>query len=295
MKLVVIFLISFSLYSLDFENLLVEGNVLEGKDVSALSCIKKTICIVASDETNSVQIIKIGKGSFVVEPKIIPLGKYKSENDIEAITNDGKYFYIVGSHGLSRNKGTYQKSRYQIFRILLDANGNLLDIKVRNLSSLILTTRLSKYSKIPLEKDGLNIEGLAFNRGVLYFGLRAPVIEGKAQVLKIDSKTLFEVAEYSGPLEILEFSLGKKRGIRSLEFYNDNLFILSGSSYGEKIMPAMFHRLNPFTSRKITDLGKVPYSDLKAEGFEFIDQNKVLIVYDSEENGMPVVFKLPVE
>ena len=133
-KIIILTLVIMSTANALVNELNVIGEIKGDKDISAISCIKNKFCLLASDETNFLQAFKIVGPNLEIHGKQIELGKFPKKNDIEALTNDGKYFYAVGSHGLSRKSGKYQKSRYKLFKILLNKKAELISINSLPLS-----------------------------------------------------------------------------------------------------------------------------------------------------------------
>ena len=260
------------------------GKIEGGKDVSAISCIKDKLCLLASDETNFLQAFKIVGSNLEVIGKKIDLGKFKKENDIEALTHDGKYFYAVGSHGLSRKSGKYQESRYNLFKILLNKRAEVIEISTLPLAPILRGhEKLGKYYKRRLQNNGINIEGMAYHRGRLYFGFRAPLILGNAQILslKLDDFSLSSSNLYSLDMQ--------GQGIRSLEFFNNKLYGILGAS-----LPSDFQTSNLVLIDLIygkTIYNSVPHDYLKLEGLEVLGEDEMFFVYDSVENGKPIISK----
>ena len=273
-----------SVYASQYLNLSVQGKILGDQDISAISCINNSLCLIASDETSQLQLVKI-QGDNLVVRKNISLGKFKKENDIEGLTNDGKSFYAVGSHGLSRKKGKYQKSRYQIFKISIDSSDDIISLQKSNLETILMKTKqLRPYFKKSLEKNGVNIEGLAYSNGKLFLGFRGPIIRGNAQILSFDSKDFWDKAE--SEIEVFSVDLGNERGIRSLEIKDESFYIVAGNNDKQK---------NQISELVISDsslqrlfFSAVPYDHLKLEGFDLNKKFKVF-VYDSQDNGLPVI------
>lgn len=260
----------------------IQGNL----DVSAISCIDTSRCILASDETNFLQSFEIVGNKMYVSEEEISLGKFKKENDIEGLTNDGRYFYAIGSHGMSRKKGKYQRSRFQVFRVLVSNEGKLLERKVSSLESVLEASDLSGYFKKRLDKNGVDIEGLAYNDGFLYVGFRGPVIDGYAQILRVNAEGLFSQGELEE--ELFQVDLGENRGIRSLEFNNGKLLAIGGESAVSGEVFSELYEVELNTESELRAF-QIPMNDLKVEGFEITPQTGSIFVYDSQENGRPVV------
>ena len=260
------------------------GEIKEDKDISAVSCIKNKFCLLASDETNFLQAFKVVGSNLEIYGKEIELGKFKKENDIEALTNDGVYFYAIGSHGLSRKSGKYQNSRYKLFKILLNNRAELVDISYLPLASILANHEdLGKYFKKSLQSNGINIEGLAYNGGKLYLGFRAPLVMGNAQVLSI------KINDFSLSGSKLHSVNLNGQGIRSLEFFNDDLYGITGASLPSDSQTASLAIIDLENDKVFYE--SVPGDNLKVEGLEVLSNDELFFVYDSEENGKPIIEK----
>ena len=284
---IISFLLSSSVLASQFVELEVKGEVLGRDDISAISCINKSRCLIASDETNELQLVEIKGRTLKVFSKSIKLGNFKKENDIEALTNDGKFFYAVGSHGLSRKNAKYQKSRYHIFKIEIDQNGKVISILRSNLESILKKTKkIAPYFKKSLKKNGINIEGLAFFDERLYVGFRSPIIDGKAQILSFNSKDFWKKG--FSETKLIGVDLKDDRGIRSLEIKNNNAYIIAGNNDNQRneTSELVISNLN---FEKLS-FNPVPYDDFKLEGFDF-NQDFTIYVYDSLKDGFPILDK----
>ena len=263
----------------------VEGTVSENMDVSAISCMGSKNCLFISDEENGFQIATLSENIFSVVSPVVSLGTFKKENDIEAMTNDGRYYYLLGSHGLSKKKGKYQPSRYHLFKIQINGQGKITYQSEINIEEIILKTKLKRFYKKLLGENGVNIEGLGFHQNNLYIGFRSPVINGKAQILKVNLTR-------QSRFELMSVDLGKNRGVRSLEFRKNKLYILAGQSFKDGDVSSSLYEFNSVNNLEKKREINIPYDNLKAEGFDFLTDNKLIIVYDSEEDGLPLSLEL---
>ena len=259
----------------------IDGTLDEDLDMSAISCSNE-FCLLASDETNHIQIAKFYNKTLKILPYKINLGRYKKENDIEAMSFDGKYFYAIGSHGMSRKSGKYQASRFTFFRILIDKKGKLIELQQKSLSDILSQHKiLKKYYRKKLQDNGINIEGLASDKSQVYIGFRAPVIDGQALILSFDVNEFFEESIYLNlKLEKLDLD---GAGIRSLEIRDGIKYIISGTS-----SPSAPNNATLYIQDKTIKKYAVPYSDLKLEGMEILGSD-LIYIYDSEALGMPTL------
>lgn len=298
-----IFHLSFALA--DSADIAISGDLQGHLDISAISCIdtlnsQQKSCLIASDETNSLQraVLERVKLEEVdsyhmhlsVLNKPIILGEFRHENDLEGLTNDGTSFFAVGSHGLTRKKGDFQKSRFQIFKLTPKQKGETsYKLQTLNLSKILKNSPvLSPYYKKKLIDNGVNIEGLAYHDKRLYVGFRSPIINGKAQFISFLSNKFWS-RESDIELRHHEIDLGFNKGIRSFEFRNQKLYIISGASEIESSDVSQLIIANLLF--KILDIKQVPHSQYKLEGFELINESEKLYVYDSQLNGLPTVVK----
>lgn len=265
------------------ETFKVEGEIEGNLDISAISCMSNNLCILASDETNVIQTFSID-GNRLKISKTISLGKYKKENDIEGITNDGEYFYLTGSHGLSRKKGKYQPSRYKVFRLKLSSTGRIIDLKVMTLEKILSKHSVMK-NYLKKKKNGVDIEGLAYSNGKLFFGFRSPIIKGKAAILSISTTDLVN-GDTSSDLQLIDLD---GHGIRSMEFQNNSSYIISGPSSGNS--ESTF--LNEFDSNIEELISKrLLYKNGKKPEAMEVFTNDALILHDSIVNGRPTLIPL---
>jgi len=148
------------------------------KDISGAVC-NPVRCIAVNDETNYAQAFSVGKNRIKPGKRIV-LAEKGDEIDAEAIAYSGGTFYIAGSHGVSRKKGKERDASYQVFRV----EGDDITVSGR-------LPELKKYASKRLNKNGVNIEGIAARGDRLFFGFRGPSVKGQAYILETSAKTLF--------------------------------------------------------------------------------------------------------
>ena len=198
------------------------------------------VLFVDDGRTDEVLWMRLGEGrSQAGAIKAIKLGA--SVIDLEGITTDGAYFYVVGSQSKSKGGDLAGLVRFRFDAERHQAEGvesisglkNLLSEKVSELRGM---------SDRKYKDGGINVEGIAWdpqgNR--LLLGLRSPVVDGHALVVPLklrDPRGAFsadnlEVTEANA----IRLPLGGV-GIRSIEYdYRLKAFrILSGAAAnGEK-------------------------------------------------------------
>jgi hypothetical protein len=214
----------------------------------------------ASDETASLEsLITFDGGSTFKDHRSFPLDQYidlpaevEQEIDIEGLSFNDNYLWIVGSHSLKRSKpkgNTAEKdikrlakvkrdgNRYLLARIPLvqengvyqlvkqaadpsDSNKTLYAARLRGdmhsnmlMDALKDDEHLAPFLSIPGKDNGFDIEGLALVNKKVFIGLRGPVLRGWAIVLEI------EVEEHSnGYLSLRE--IGENNQLYKKHFIN---------------------------------------------------------------------------
>jgi uncharacterized protein DUF3616 len=156
--------------------------------------------------------------------------------DIEGITTDGRYFYVVSSQSRPKAIATAGLVRFKF-----DARNQSVE-EVDSISGLkrFLVENVAELREEGDRKGkagGLNIEGLAWDprRGRLLLGLRSPVVDGQALIVPLrlhDPRGAFSIdnLEVEGA-KAIRLSLGGI-GIRGIEYDGRaNVFrIISGAT-----------------------------------------------------------------
>ncbi len=300
-------------------------------NISGVSCLPpasgKYVCLVIDDEGRLAQAATIegltlkGGGKIRLIGKSPPPGiigkppdvehclekaKFK-DMDGEAVAHDGKFFYVVGSHGCSRNSDKFRASIFILARIsdeaVLQAAGSdpeTVDEKgpvatTYRLSEALLAAPTVKafFAQNLMTGNGLNIEGLAVADGKLYAGLRAPVIGSKGYLVAVDVDRLFDPARPITQQDVREIDLDLGgRGIRDLAVLSDGrLLVLSGPAQSQAVSFAL-HIADPKdkSARLIAELTDFP-PDWKAEAVHVLAQEPttldLVIMFDHPDNGAP--------
>jgi hypothetical protein len=152
--------------------------------------------------------------------KSVPLGV--NVTDLEGITTDGKFFYVVGSQ--SKATGTEQAG---LLRFKFDAQRQQVE-GVEAISSLknFLAENVAELQGLadrPYNNGGINIEGVAWDaqENRLLLGLRSPVIDGHTLVVPLklrDPGKGFAADNVEVPTKkAIHLSL-EGAGIRSIEY-----------------------------------------------------------------------------
>lgn len=232
------------------------------------------------------------------------------EFDREAISFSGGYYYLVGSHGCSRNSNKFDQLGFMVARFRLDANGAAVDMQYSYRLSEALRAapdvgRFFGRRLRQIEDDGalvrergLNIEGAVVSGGVLYAGLRAPSLEGRAFVVGVRVDELFSSAAMSAPV-VRRMELGDEVGIRDLAVLpGGDFLILGGPTETQEYVRYGLYRVNAEgRARRLGRLAEERYTEdgararAKAEALFVLSSSerrlRVLVMYDGPPDGAP--------
>ena len=280
-------------------------------DLSGIATSNGTQVLVGSDESFYVQPGEIDLEKRRIESRrLIALPVQKGgggEVDIEgvAFSKDDQAYYVVGSHGVGKKKGDFQEDRHSIYRVPVGADGKVRKDEIRRASLLPWlekTPLLEPHVKQPLQQNGLNIEGLAWSGGKLYFGLRAPNQNGQGLVIEASPAEIFSGKPRE--LTVHEISIPKGRGIREISAVRDGFLILTGNASAEasKKFPETM-AAGPDThfellhwsgggSNSASRIGKLPENGGKAEALLVLKDEEshsdVLVIFDGLQGGEPL-------
>ncbi len=297
-----------------------QGDVSEGRNLSAIACVSPTWCLVAADEGRKVQVLELsrqGKSLKVLaDVELLDSGK---EIDIEAIAVEGDCYYITGSHGVSKEDGKIQENRYKMFRFRVDPATGLpvmgihsetglpVDLQIASLSDILKTNAvLGPYFQKPLQRNGVNIEGLAAKHGQLFVGFRSPNLGGKAYVMEIAAQELFGDKKGQN-YRLYSLPLGEGYGIREIVAAGSCFLIIAGNS-GSEPSDKFPKRENYQEDRgyvmyswdgsgsKVHRIGPIENPPGKAEAMTVLSESEqqieVLILFDGADNGCPSVYRI---
>jgi hypothetical protein len=324
-----------SIQSFDFEIVaaLTDDDGDEATDISGVSCLPpdggKHVCLVIDDQGRLAQaatieglklrgggkIRLISKGGApadivgqepIVDECSEKAAKFK-DLDGEAVAHYRQDFYVVGSHGCSRNGNKFRASSFVLARVpdqivskvaaadskSVDENGPIAT-SYRLSEALLVAPHVKEFfARDLMTKNGLNIEGLAIIDGKLYAGLRAPVVDTKAYLIEVDLDALFDAGKsiaLGKEVREIELDFLGGRGIRDLAALGDGrLVVLSGPAQADGT-PFALHFLDPKTNiaKPIAVLGDVP-SGAKAEGLHVLAQSPkgmdLVIMFDGPKSG----------
>jgi uncharacterized protein DUF3616 len=305
------------------------------ESISGAACVPGTNhCLAANDEKNYAQFFEIEDGNLVPSrlirllPKKID-GEKMDEIDAEGVvfvpaqdTGSKAYFYVTGSHGLSRS-GDYQPSRYMLLRFPVDPRTGkptfnfdgkraASDVERTTLLRKTLTanTDLSPYADKTLDRNGVTIEGIATIGADMLFGLRSPCLAKSAVIMRVPMGDLFKNTAPHATTSLVK--MGDNVGVRDLANVQNGLLILAGRSddrrgsenftCGEKRAPPSPLPSLWFWSGKDSDaaepLGDLPGVKVSASAEtllvleETASSYSVLVLFDGKKNGKPVEFTI---
>lgn len=218
-------------------------NRKEAENLSAAVCAADGTCLLVSDEISDqgrwVRFARI-EGTRLLPGRtldLLPSGF--DETDAEAADVAGGMFYVVGSHGVTKNDGGYQRSRFFLYRFPIDARQPSQVQRTNRLEALIAavdklephacTQAKAARRECPrLQQGGVNIEGMAVRDGRVFLGLRGPLLADAAVVLEVDADALFSDLPTTARRHTLR--LGRGVGIRDLVRVSGGFLVLGGPS-----------------------------------------------------------------
>ncbi|MBK1880831.1 DUF3616 domain-containing protein [Luteolibacter pohnpeiensis] len=287
----------------------------ESLDLSGIAAIGNRSALVGTDELFSVQPARIDFAKHVVHAKpLMPLLDTYSgsapELDIEAIAADPENhrYFVTGSHGVGKKKADVQPPRETVFEVPVDPeSGEILRSQIRRSSLLPWFQNddlFQDFVRAPLQQNGINIEGLAFRDGKLWFGMRGPNIDGTCHIIEISSESLFSGDKTEGKSH--EIQLGDDYGVRELTAVRDGFLIIAGNSAAEasKKIPVTltnqpddtFHLYFWKPGQKAEKIGQLPHSSGKAEAMLVLDDTPshcdLLVIFDSAPEGGPIAIRV---
>jgi hypothetical protein len=318
-----------------------DGPVAE--DLSGIACMPpqngSRRCVAVNDQDRFAQFVSVQSGLLVPGETIpllvthdpgAPFGVTPTVTDVHCSRGDGgfkdldgeavvfarPYFYVVGSHGCSRNKKKFHASSFITARFRVNEQGKLVrpdggplnagenpvQLTYRLTDALRFVTELNSFFGADLQGDGANIEGVLVINKTLYAGLRAPAVDDQVFLIRADAEPLFapgktKLLEASPPVRV---RLGPRQGIRDLTTIpdDDRLLILAGPTTGEKkdeTVPYSVFVVPPTggDARKLGDLPSfsVGSNDARAEAIQVLDRTgdklRLLVLHDHVPNGAP--------
>lgn len=286
----------------------------ESFDLSGIDSIDGIHCVVGADELFSIQPgtidrakkrITAGKPVPLMKPPAGTKKKPKVEIDIEGVAVDraeNRYF-VTGSHGVGKKKGDHQPTRMTVFEVAVDPRtGRISKERIRKGSLAPWLERSPVFRGHvgePLQRNGMNFEGLTFAHGKLWFGTRGPNIGGKTHVIEVEPESLFSDGIPRAKAHAL--TVGEGRGIRALASVGGGFLVVTGNSAAEatpqipvsdaKRPDATFDLYHWQPGHDAKRIGRLPEAPGKAEALLVLDETPdhidTLILYDSAPGGGP--------
>lgn len=270
-------------------------------DLSGMASWDGIHALVCSDE---VRFIESGiiRGGTVTASGRLPLlagGDGGKELDAEgvAVARPEHCYYVTGSHGVGKKKGDYQASRCRVFRIPVDpATGEARAEGIQSAGLLPWVESdpvLGRYAGRPLQDNGFNLEGLAWKDGKLWFGVRAPNVDGDAFVIETGGASLFSGKPAA---KLHRLAVGAGWGIREIAALRDGFLLVTGAAASGAGRDDDFYFFFWQPGRAPVPAGAVPAPPGKAEGLYILGETErtidVLVLFDGAPGGGPRAFRL---
>ena len=247
------------------------------------------VLFVDDDHTDEIFFMRLGKDRKQ-SGSINPVKLSASIIDLEGITTDGVYFYVVGSQSKSTGGDLTGLARFKFNA----ANQQIVDTQsISGLKKFLADNvdELRGMHDTSYDNGGVNVEGLAWDpRGQrLLLGLRSPVVEGQALIVPLklrDPQGTFTLdnMEVEGR-KAIRLSLDNA-GIRSIEYdeLRKTFQIITGAGPNTERMD--FKLWEWSADGKAPALRETASFDrrLKPEGITRVtsgDQNYTFIVFDT--------------
>lgn len=280
----------------------------EAENLSGAACAAGPtgVCVWIGDEMRYARTFRLtGDRVTPSGDTIVLLPGEGSETDGEGVATDGRAYYLVGSHGMSKN-GRLQTSRFNLYRIAADpatgAPRGEVEVSTRLKAALATTPPFSVWAEKPLntlvgpnaQSHGVNIEGIAVRDGQMFLAFRGPVLDGEAYVLRVSVASVFSPA---APMESKAFSLrlGPGVGLRDIAAVNGGFLLLTGPE-ADADGPSEIYFWNGADTRptRWSAVGNAP--GVKPESLTVLSDApsavEVLLLSDGVAGGQPVRMRL---
>ncbi|XXX72100.1 biotin/lipoyl-binding protein [Sorangium sp. So ce134] len=243
--------------------------------------------------------------SGAVDPEPVPVTGVKELADIESITaGDGGDVYLLSSQGYSA-KGKRKKARTALLRLKQDGRGFRVDAEAY-LAELLDAAGPAALAELGLPGGTrpLEIEGMTYRDGALYFGLKSPLdAEGNALIWRLGApRALFEARRLEGAglslwararVDVELDGAPTPGGISDLCFLPDgSLAIASTPSTADGAAGSLFHVLRPEGGVLSPSLVR-RFPGQKPEGISLaLSPGKLIVVFDAGAEA-PSFLELP--
>jgi len=290
-------------------------------DAAVLTLAGKDYLVVVSDEGHDFAVTKLGKdaGSKVYDLAELPRGnlsielpspKSKVEVDLEAVTIADNHVYLTGSASLKRKKpkegdhagdrleeivpasgagADYSNYVYEV--VARDGTGGFPEFDlVRALDARELLLKLplvATFREVPSKDNGLDVEGAVVHGEYFYFGLRGPVLRGRALVVRT-KRDFTEPESYTLDLGGL--------GVRALTYWggaNAGLYILAGPTLARDDKFELYRFVagdrspNEVKASDVVHVASVPSTDKKRPEALFALGAELCVLSDGVVGGAP--------
>ncbi|MGR9438397.1 DUF3616 domain-containing protein (plasmid) [Rhizobium leguminosarum] len=209
------------------------------------------ICLGAFDEGVEARTFSLSATEYEARDAPVVLSPDGEEMDSEAVAAAGNFYYVTGSHAMSRehcNEGPNETS-YRVVKIEYDPStglplrnddGELKSLndrfRIADLLDGTLAASVGKCLGLSTGDNGFDVEGLAAYKDKLYFGLRGPTTNGKANgtvayVVEGNLSTFDRKKDDPKPVEKadpFQIKVGDGHAIRDLASVDDGILILVG-------------------------------------------------------------------
>jgi hypothetical protein len=282
------------------------GDMAEPEQLSGVTS-RGELLIVCPDEGAEFNVFQHVGRRFELTGKVSLLEDGDQEIDMEGAASDSEYVYIVGSHSIRRRlideHATYKQNRkrltriaphsesYSLYRLKLDEHGQLIDKERIDLRDVLEADDvLGSFFAVPGKENGIDIEGIAVEDGMLYVGFRGPVLRGN--FVPVISFEFEQPHDYE-----LNFVQLEGRGVRDMVAVDGGFLILAGP-VGDGDTPFELYFWNGQdcvpgdggADGYVSLIGEIPAnSDIKPEGMAVLAESehewRLLIVRDGERNA----------
>lgn len=299
-----------------------------GKDKFALSGIDclddgSHLCLVVDDEMTAVQfatltsdVLKVGQlVDLHLDDEIIGKrphkvtgtdhlncsgGKDDGELDGEAVTHVGTTFYVVGSHGCSRNKAEYKPQTFVLSEIVVKDGKPGTPRNTYQLSKAILANDILRPhfgTDLKGAGGGASIEGMTSGADgkSLIIAFRSPSLNQKAFLMAVKIDPLFqENADFSpSDVSVHPVELGQDTGFRDIERLKDGRFLALTGAATEADAPFVLRMLKADFSLDDAAAKVQPPEGGSPEAIELLGDGRVLILSDDKQDGAPLTVSFP--
>ncbi len=221
-------------------------------------------------------------------------------NDLEGITYDGTYVYVVTSH--SQNKaGNAGEGRMVLVRYKYESGILHSPQQIKNLKDVVVAHLRPYMSTLTTEQiwRKINIEGLSWSPKTEFLSVafRGPLVFEKSLVLHLaDLDNYFEQQTAIGmPMQFSWLDLANQ-GIRSLSWDDDlnGYFIATGRKGVGHELWKWFGEVDSPAVKVTTEAQPLPQGTEGISSFQFNGRKSMLMVIDdgNEELGLPGHYKL---